>query len=629
MTTVKMNKGWWLGVPAVAFVVAWLPYWIWNLTAGAPLSNEWWRVRIVPQGIFDAYIYLHWLGAYVLGNDAANQFSWLGKLLRVLYSTLPNGVTIPELWIVSRWVAIIFSIWIGSWCLTKWTGCTRNQARVYSAVVWVASFLTLSLRPGISSTYWPVVIAGVTFVFIGAERLDQGYWKRGLAWIVAGIMLSSIYPWFFLFSGIWATAILCSRFSKMSMRINLAIVAATSVVTVLISPFIARILMQPNVVAKLETVERNGVVFSRMPFISNTVIVMAVWLFLCGVILCFNRKINSAAMRRLAILFSAWLALFAVWFHTPFTGVFTHNDHFISVVQFLGIVSVLAVWITQSEVDFRINKRIPLVLGLFSSAFFIYILAKPARGSFLKLDVYVIHLTNWFFLAITSWMMVFKSRFMRFSEKPIIFWIAIFSPLLLVSIGSLTTAIIRESPDIVAIKTRVPVIEWISSNVSPGTAMCAEPEIAAFYSAHTGRPVLPGEGPIAYPISYETVLTQLETIAGSLNVADSGNSGSFRFFSVYYLDRACRQFAIQMSVMRKIGVSEEMIDRISGCDEKRITSFQSRIEIAVQKHELNEAAFISTCPYAIVEKGRKDYWNLPKNYKETVLSDGTSIWGKN
>ncbi len=157
MTEEKTNKIWWFLVPMSAFIVAWLPYWIWNYFAGSPLSNEWWRVRVVPQGIFDAYIYLHWLGAYVLGNDAANQFSWFGNFLRVLYSALPTGVTIPEFWIVSRWVAIVFSIWIGSWCLLMWTGCSREHARAYSFVAWIASLLTLSLRPGISSTYWPVV----------------------------------------------------------------------------------------------------------------------------------------------------------------------------------------------------------------------------------------------------------------------------------------------------------------------------------------------------------------------------------------------------------------------------------------------------------------------------------------
>ncbi len=463
-------------------------------------------------------------------------------------------------------------------------------------------------------------------MFIGAELLEKGYWKRGLASTVAGISLTGIYPWFFLFSGVWAAVIWGSRLTVISKRTFVAVVAAIAVIAVLISPLIARIFLQPNVIAKFETLERDGIVFSKMPFISNTVIIMAAWLVLCGAILFINRDTGSVAVRRITIIFSAWLSLFVLWFHTPFTGVFTHNDHFISVVQFLGIVSVLAIWFAQAGKDFRINNNIPSALGIFSSLFFIYILAKPARGGFLKLDVYVIHLANWFFIALTCLMMVFRSRMIRASERPWFFWPLIFSPLLLVSVGSLATAIMREIPDIAAIKTRITVIEWINSNVPYGATICAEPESAAFYGAHTGRQVLPGEGPIAYPVSYETVLKQLETIAGSLNVVDSGNSDSFRFFSAYYLDRACRQFAMQMSAMRKIGVSEETISRLSGCDEKRIASFQSRIELAMRKHELNEVAFISTCPHVIVGKGRIDFWKLPEGYTEAVFLDGTSIW---
>jgi dolichol-phosphate mannosyltransferase len=623
LKTVRFRDvAWWVGVPVVTLATTWLPNVIWNLLAGPPLSSAFWRVTISPGGVFDSYIYFHWLGALLLGIDSGSQLSWLSHVFLALDRIVPKGTSIIEFWLITRWMATVATLWIGGWCVRRWSGLGEWPARVISCVLWFGLLFTLNFRPGIFSWYWPFAALGLTLALVAAEQLDLGKWKTAAALSVAGIALAAIYPWFLAFVGIWVAVIWCLWIIARRPAAFFVLLLGGIVLLFGAAPALARWFLDPARLGWLEANVRNGIGFSRMPFLANTALLAFGWIVLVGGLVRAKAK-SGESYRSLFLLLTAWLALFFVWFHSPFTGLFVHNDHFSSPIVFLGWMSLAAVWPIARTAAPAVSKKTAFVVAIIASAFFLYIFRQPVAGNILKFSTYVIHLAGWFSLAAAGWLVVIGNRWSGKRKA----WL--FLPIILVGIIGWGSVVAKDASTMGGIKTRAPEIAWIEQRVAPSQTLCAEPDSAAFYAAHTGYAVLPSEGPIAYPVPTETILHQLETIAGSLNVAAVHAEPVFLFYANYYEGRLCQQFSRQAAILRKLGYSTEKVNAIIGCPQADLDAHALRITQAIQKHALDAAAFSEVCPFVIIDSpDRKQYWNLPASYQEQTFPDGGAIWMK-
>ncbi|MFA5935804.1 MAG: glycosyltransferase [Patescibacteria group bacterium] len=615
------DYAWWVGVPVVMFVVAWLPFWIWNIAAGSPLANEWWRVRIAPQGVFDSYIYFQWLGSLLLGYEYGNRFQWLGGVFRALQAILPNGTTVLEFWLITRWICATLAVWIGSWCVARWSGLGVSSSRFMMVGLWVGLLLTLSFRPGVFGWYWPFCMLGLTLCLLVAQKLQDRKWLVAAALSVVGIFLSSLYPWFFLFAGMWLGVMWSIAIIKKNPRLFTGLMAGGIALFAAASPKLALWFHDPAHLGKIEAEVRNGIAFSHVPFLANTIVLAFVWILFVAYIV-YQRSRLQLITNRFFLILMCWVTLFFVWFHSIFTGIFTHNDHFSAPILMVAWLSLAAVWSASRNTEMKWNKKIAWIVAIFGSAFFLYVLQQPLRGNILKFNTYVIHLVNWYTFAAAGWLIVTSGRWSV--KRQAILLIAL--PVTLVGAIGWWSVVAKDMPTLATIKNRLPIVSWINANVKAPQTLCAEPESAAFYGAITGYPVLPGEGPIAYPIPTETTLRQLEVIAGALDVKAAGHEKTFAFFTSYYRDRLCRQFARQAGVLSRFGFSQEKVDEIIGCPREEVLEMISRTQVAIEKHQLDEQAFTEMCPFVIVEPNRKQFWNLPRDYREVTFSDGTAVW---
>ncbi len=616
------DVAWWVGVPVVTLITTWLPNVIWNLLAGPPLSQAFWRVTISPEGVFDSYIYFHWVGALFLGIDTGSQLQWLGTVFLCLKRIIPSGASIIEFWLITRWMATVATLWIGGWCVRRWSGLEKWPARLMTCAMWIGLLFTLNFRPGVYSWTWPFTTLGLTLAFIAAEKLERGRWRSAAALSIAGLALASVYPWYLLFVGMWVAVIWSLWIINRKPFIFFALLLGGIAALVVASPSLARWFLDPARLVWIEVQQRNGITFSRMPFLSNVPLVILGWIMITAAIV--KADVRTKAPRRTHVyLFTAWLTLLFVWFNSPFTDIFLFNDHFIAPVVFLSWMSLAAVWpIARNAVPF-VSKKTGLIVALFATAFFVYVLRQPIVGNMLKFSTYVVHLSNWFTLAAAGWLVVVNGRWTVRRTL----WI--FSPIVLVGLVGWFSVLAKDAPSASVISTRMPEIEWIRHHAANTQTLCAEPASASFYAAHTGYPVLPSDGTVVYSISDETVLRQLETIVGSLDARAAQDEKTFLYFADYYRGRPCQQFARQAGWLQKLGFSKEDTNAIIGCPQKEIDMHVARITAAIEKHELNETMFSEVCPFVIIDSpDRKQFWHLPASYHEVSFPDGGEIWMK-
>lgn len=92
-----------------------------------------WRITVFSGAMFDISWYLPMMGAVISGLNYGGYLHWFGPAIKTLSSIIP-GANVPELWFVSRWISTTVSVWVGAWCLQKWSGLSVRDARLFSLV---------------------------------------------------------------------------------------------------------------------------------------------------------------------------------------------------------------------------------------------------------------------------------------------------------------------------------------------------------------------------------------------------------------------------------------------------------------------------------------------------------------
>ncbi len=627
---------WWIGVPVFTGLVSWLPFWGWNLLSGANIPGGWWRVPVMTPGLFDAYVYLHWIGAAAEGLSYGGHLKWFGVVIQLLWSLMEPWASIPELWIVSRWITTTLTLWIMAWVVARWSGLGLWPSRVVAIGFWMATILTLAQRPGVYAWYAPfglLSLAGVLFV---SRALLEGRGWRAVAWSGLSLALAWVYPWFFMVTGLWIATVWVAWVAQHRSWMAPGLFALGAVIAGVIAIPVADWFLDPAHAGLLGIYERNGIVFARVPFFANTVLAMLAWIMFLVV---RARRVTESARTAIVFLVWGWIVIFFLWFHTPFTGLHTYSDHFISSVVMLAWISFSVLW-AQARISppaepsvaerVRLFRVVPWAVALGATAFVIYIAQQPIRFNLLKLDSYVIHLSHWMILALAGWLIVWRSASHRPARDPIMFAV-ILIPSILIGVGGSLPVFFRDVPRVPGALAQAPAVTWMREHIPVQAAVCADPSTALFYAAHTGRAVFPSEAVLSRPASSEHTIQQLETLASGYDVVGAHQVEEFQFLTDHYRTIPCANEsgfshnAPYAHALAWAGIADDDVQRLIGCRKKTIETNRARISAAITRPS-DDAAFRALCPWVVIPEGQRSFWRLPSDASEAVSVGGVSVW---
>ena len=635
----KNAQRWWIiGVIGLSFLVAGLPYWILNILNGPVLAAPWWRVPVGTPGVFDSYVYFNWMGATANGLPAGNLLSWYGVIVKIVWALMSRWASIPEMWIVTRWLSIALIAFIGSWSLRAWSGLDRTTARLVTCAYGAGIALSIGIRPGADSWYFPFALFAYAASAKTYALLRESKWVVAIVWSLLAIGASVLYPWYFMFVGLWlatmwGVALIRQRPAAFYVFLTVACLAIG-----LSANRLSRWFLDPARAGLIGVYERSGIVFAHVPFFANTLIASGTWIVLLFV-LAFLYAPQDEIRRRLTRDAWAWIALTVLWFNTPFTGIHLYSDHFIATTVILTLFSLSTVWRSVRETVSRdvrprlsaLIRRLLVAMALGSSVFVLYIVQQPIRGNLIKFDSYAVHVIHWFVLSIAAWfavIRVYRQRAPHERRAMLVLWIGC----AVIGGWGMVSMIARDHGKMAGIEKRIPAITWIRSTVSASQTLCSDLESAAFYAGHTGLRVYPAEATLSYAIPNETVFQELETIAGAYDVVGSGNLDLYHFYTDFYRTIPCAAAskyshnAFWDRTLRRFGITDASINELIGCRQEVIDANWSRISKAIEQHQINDAAFRNTCPMVIIPDEQKSYWTLPSDYREVWFGNGVGVW---
>lgn len=645
-----LRTSWWWGMALFAFVATSLPYWLWGIFGSGRGWDVFFRTPVMPNAIFDSYAYYQQIGV-LAAERQTDIFGWFSWPLLELIRLLPHA-SIPEIWIVSRWVMTCLLFWIGAWCIRIITGRSKQMSRLLIVCLWLSFLLVIGLRPGVFSWYLPFGFLGLGLTYIVSEALQKNQWIKAVAYSLAAFFLFTIYPWFLIYGMLLLVVLFAAHIiqvrSKLWVVLVISAVLALSGVAVLVASGAISLHVSA---ASLAMYERNGITFSRMPLISNTILACVLWLLLLWS-RCFWRKSNEEHSLR-EFLSLSWTAVIFAWLSAPFVGVFFQSDHFIIVVVMLSWLNVAA-YVAPHEtsvekdgalpqrssgeneslqatsgagqaVSIRAERCIFFSIAIFSSVFFVYILQKVLR-QIGDVETYLIHLSIWLSLAWSAWVCWFSAR-----GRDVHSWWKKLRWLLLIicfSLGAigLSAVIKRGMKEMPVLGQHLATIDWIRSHVPSHEVVCSDPVNADIYGAHDAHVTYPDEADIFLKETNDIWNQKVVAFGSVYDATAAGDTERFAYMINGSRTMSCLQFAKAGKLLERLHVSRKAIDVFFGCRQDRADAFEREVLSAIAEHRVNASAFRAMCPWVVIPDDRKPYWNLPGSYEEIRIDQQTSIW---
>ena len=635
----RSDRWWWFGVIAGSFFIAVLPYWLLNLFADGSLASPWWRIPVATRGVFDSYVYFNWMGAAANGLPAGDLIRWYALIVKEAWSFMSSWASVPEIWIATRWLSVALSVFIGSWAVRSWSGLDRKTSRIIACAFALAVACSIGLRPGAYSWYLPFALAAFASVSKARSSLRDAAIVPAIGWSIAGIALSSVYPWYFMFVGLWTASVWGAFLAE---RHRVVLLGALSLVVIFIctaAPWAADWFLRPERAAFLGPYERSGIVFARVPFFANTIIAFGAWVVLFAALAyAFKHRddLRDRAMRDAW----AWIALALLWFNTPVTGIHLYSDHFIGPTLILSWLSFSSVIATTREArtspggmrDFPMSARWLFVFIATGATLFVaYVIQQPLRIAPQKFDSYAVHVLHWFALAVAGWLCVNRVNARKLPADRRVMTVLVVGAVIVGAWGT-GAVVARDAKTVAELQRRIPAVDWLKANMPSDAPLCADVESASFYAAHTGLAVLPAEATLSYSVSNETILRMLETIAGAYDVAASGDLPMFRFETDHYRTIPCAAAskyshnAMWDRVLRKLGLDEADVQDWIGCRQSVIDANWARVFSAIEQRRIDEPSFRTMCSYVVIPDERRAFWQLPLDYREIWYGNGVGIW---
>jgi hypothetical protein len=614
---------WWWGSVAGTFFATFFPYWLWNIRMEGWGWKAFVRFPVSPNPVFDTYLYFQQMSLLKAGIDTGT-FAWFSWPLRALMGIIPQA-SIPEIWLMTRWITAFLLLWVGAWCIRRFSGASQGVSRWLIVCYWFTFLLAIGLRPGAFSWYQPIGYLGFGLLALAVDAGRKHAWLRSFFFSFVALGLLYVYPWFFIYGLFILATCIAAKMILTHRSWCFALLAAAAIVSCVYGVLLASGAIIFHVPAVFAEYDRNGISLSHAPLISNTVVAMLAWI---GLLLSVQRRRAGQDQTLMAVTWS-WIVLFMVWFSPLFLGVEFLNDHFILIVAMLSWTT-LAFFATTTPsvptVETSVGtRRISMGIALFASAFFFYVLQQALRHIG-KFEPYGIHLSIWLALAAAAWFAWMNMRGMTIES----IWLRARIPLMVISmiIGTLGLfAVIQrcmaQMPDLAV---RAPVIGWIQTHVPEHDAVCTDPVSARIYGAHDARLTYPNESNLMFKESDDILQRRFETIIVAYDSSAAGVEGMFPFLINGVRASACDQFAKVARVLRWFGWSKEQADSFIGCQEQLASAYVKKVMDVINAHEVDATAFRATCPWVIIPDDQRAYWHLPASYEETRVDSRTSAW---
>lgn len=612
---------WWVLTPLIVAFLVFSPYWLLNLGVSERLFS-WWRVPILPAGVFDTHVYLHWLAAAVQGVEYGNHMRWLAPVFSWIWNIGPASFTFPELWLVTRWLTAVLSLWIGAWTIRLWSGCSVQYARLFSVGLWVGLLLVLSLRPGVYSWYMPFCLLGLGCLVKTQMALSQQRWLQGIGFSLIALVGSYLYPWFFLLVAAFL-AVTWWRIVWMYKRWVVLVVLASVVLLVMFAAVpLARLWLDPSYAWFTDMYGRNGITFTRLPFFANTVLAFGLWIV---TLFLLAREHHDEYTDHLS---TAWMVLTILWFHPVFTGIFLYPDHFIISTAILSWLSLVALGIRRQPIRNLMTQRWLWLVTVLAWLVVGYIIQQPLRLHPAKFDPYLIHVFHWSALA-------FLATYLSLQRQGWRVWVVRGFAVFLIAIAAWGSGavLIRNWNAIEVDQPRLGITEWLKTYRSMDTQGCASPSVAGWFAAHAGRRVFPAEALFSYLVPSEKLLRDLEVYASLYAVTTTHQEVVLKFATDNYRSLRCESGTkyshggVYGRALRWAGVDSRRIPDLLGCREELIDRNWRRVSRQFEAPDVFPLeAVTTTCAWVLTPTDERQYWRLPSSYHLVIRQGDWEVW---
>lgn len=624
---------WWVGIPCLVALLTWGPYIALNVWHHS--SWAWWRVPFVPIVLFDTSAYLEWIGTALAGLSAGSHIGPFAWIVSVLGRLLPDSWSVAEIWILTLWASVTAGVWLLARVFAAWGGLSTSRSRMFSVILWCSVILPFMPRPGVFTWYVPFYAAALIGVWSAQRALSRSAYPAAAAWSAAALALAWVYPYFVVHCFIWLAAIwiihLHGRFPRVVRLVGIAGILGAVPAFALITPW----LLQPSFRLTFELQERAGLAFSRLPVVSNSLILALAW---TGFVVLAARGFagRKEATDRLYGLAVGWIALLFAWFSNVFTGVYIHNDHFRTPALILSWMSLAAVWKIVSDERGADGCGVPraqkpprtaaAAFALFFAVSAAMVLLYVVKKSYVFSgdDLNVIHASHWLTLAAASailWRGADRTRLMR----PVCAGLFAFVVIAL-GVSARTYVFVKEAVAFPSYVPYVRTIEWIRANVPATSGVCADPRKSDILGSFTGRIAYPSFASIMLPKSDEDIMDDVKTELGPYDAVKAGTAETYIRAIDSFRGTTCAQFAIWSRLLSMAGWSQEDIDRVTGCPRARMLADEERVREALGSRMADDAQFRAMCPAVVITRDDRAFWTLPADYRETKIDGVFSVW---
>lgn len=633
------SRAWLAFVVVLAFLGGWGPYLFWNLQRQ---QAHWWRTDLVGSGVFDTYVYLHWLGAQLQGGEYGGHLKWFGAILEGIFLLSQKMLTIPEVWIVGHVLSGILLLLVVPVALERCIGLERRATRVSAILLWVWIGLAIGLRPGFYGWYLPFCLIALFLVLRVRQLLLASKWVQVGVLTVVALGLSYLYPWFFLFIGVYLGVIIGLAFIGRLSSIPTRRLVAGGVIGTLVFGigfgilihYLAILFLSPSMAGFIGMYERNGVTFARLPLLANTILAFCAWIGFVGILLRASQSVISKKIKELSLmLLVGWLSLLFVWFHVPIAGIYLWPDHFIGPTVVMAWFTLLFVWqFAQKEVLTLSHwmRWSAVALSALGSLFTLYIFAQMV-GNPWAAESYLVHVAHWFALAIGAAMLALHAHKQVLKNL----WRIYIVGTILFGVWGMTSVLgrggLQSSPSVLNAQREA--MQVITTSVPLQTAICSDTQSASFLAAHTGRAIYPAEAVWSYPFSSEELLRRLELYVHFFDARQAPLLNDIRFAADHYRPVTCAegrfaQHARWAKIFSLFHLEASNYDNLFGCPSQTLARNWQRIERAMQDGQRNEEAFKQLCPSVISARAFQDKWSLPVGYEISWQNDEYILWKK-
>ncbi len=621
----------WLFLALLLAALVWGPSIVENILAHQPSP---WRVALTKVVVFDTELYFQMLGGALEDFTYGKNISWFGWIIQGLGGLFP-GASVSELWLVSRWLSLLLFFAIGPWCFRQISQLPKRPSQLLFIGLWLGAFLPLSLRPGIYSWYIPFCCLGMVAVYRVFQHLEERQLLASFGWTVAALLLTMIYPWFFIFTFLWV-ALLWAQWAVRSCSkwhyYFIILIALACVGSVAIASFSST---QP-LLGIFQRLERSGLGYTHLPFIANPIFVAFFWIFFLSV---WGRRTHIAkALLEIRFLLVGWVVLSFSWFFSPFTGITFQNDHFRTPVLLLSWITVAAVFslsfshpeaipaTTPPSFSLRDKSRlrhllqgVTLVAAMATIYFWITWLLN--HGDHLN----ALHISLWLATTVGGWLTLSygTDKIRGYSLRNVLAVLVCLS-----AIPGLFGwwVIIRQSSTIPS-PDHIATVAWIRTHIPPHTDMCSSLKEGNYFSAYAARRIHPMHGMRYTTQTDEDALQRLEQILGAYDAQGAGTLEDFTYYASVDRFIPCEQYPWAMRLLARAGFSEERVNDITGCDQQTLLKHKARLLERAARHTLEPEAFSRVCPVVLFPTSQQPFWTLPNSYIPLFTTKEISIWG--